>query len=76
MDSPEANGDSRMPVLDLKIWLEWTGDKPTVTYTFYKKPCASEFTILKRSGVSEGVKKSTIFQEALRRIQHISSILP
>ena len=76
VDSPEANGDAWMPVLDLKIWIEWMEDKPTVTYTFYKKPCASEYTILKRSAVSEGVKKSTIFQEALRWIQHVSPNLP
>ena len=41
-------------------------------HTFYKKPIASPFTIMKRSAISDRIKKSTIFQEALRRLLNIS----
>ena len=57
VDSPEANGDARMPVLDLKIWLKWMDDKPIVTYTFYKKLCASEYTILKEVSGQKGCEE-------------------
>ena len=36
----------------------------------------SPFTILKRSALSEGTKKSTIFQEGLRRLSHAATWLP
>ena len=75
-DYPEANSDGRMPVLDLKIWVDKNNDIPRISYSFYKKPIASPFTILKRSALSEGTKKSTIFQEGLRRLSHIATWLP
>ena len=60
-----------MPVLDLKVWVA-EGQKPKVLHTFFKKPVASPFTIMKRSAISESTKRNTIFQESLRRLQHIS----
>ena len=47
-----------------------------MSHTFYKKPIASPYTILKRSAVSESIKRSTIFQETLRRLQYISDDCP
>ena len=76
LDYPENHPDGRMPVLDLKIWVNKEGRYPRVSHTFYKKPIASPYTILKRSAVSESVKRSTIFQETLRRLQHISEDCP
>ena len=65
-DYPKNNSDGRMPILDLKIWVSRDKSIPTISHTFYKKPVASPFVILKRSAVAEGVKKDTIFQECLR----------
>ena len=76
IDTPEHHGDHRMPVLDLKIYIKDSEECPQVAYSFYKKPCASMFTILKRSAVSESVKRFTIFQEGLKRLLHISPDLP
>ena len=76
LDYPSNHIDGRMPVLDLKIWKNSEGKCPRISHTFYKKPIASPFTILKRSAVSESVKRSTIFQESLRRLQHISEDCP
>ena len=75
-DSPEANIDSRMPVLDLKVWIQHINGIPQIVHTFYKKPIASPYTILKKSAIPEGTKKATPFQEVLRRLYHISSCLP
>ena len=59
-DSPETNSDSKLPVLDLKLWMD--RDKEGIQYvqfTFYKKDVASKYTILKRSALSNKTKKST-----------------
>ena len=64
-DSPETNSDGKMPVLDLKIWIEHINGIPQLVHTFYKKPIASIFTIMKRSAISEGTKKATLFQEVI-----------
>ena len=66
VDWPEANDDGRMPVLDMKVWIDMSQGIPRIAYSFYKKKVASKFTILKRSAVSESVKKSTLFQEGIR----------
>ena len=65
VDWPENNDDSRMPVLDLKVWIDKSQEIPRISYSFYKKKVASKFTTMKRSAVAESVKKSTIFQEGI-----------
>ena len=47
-----------------------------VQFSFYKKEVASKFTIMKRSALSYKVKKSTLLQEALRRINNVGPGLP
>ena len=47
-----------------------------VLHSFYKKQVASKYTILKRSALSYNIKKSTLLQEALRRLGAISKHLP
>ena len=71
-DIPENHGDGLMPVLDLKMRVKESEMAPHISWTFYKKPVSSEFTILKRSAGSGSIKRDTIFQEALRRFLHIS----
>ena len=53
IDCPNLNEDKRMPVLDLKIWVDNDREVPQITYSFYKKKVSSQYTILKRSAVSE-----------------------
>ena len=71
-DLPDFHEDRKMSVLDLKVWCS----KYVILYTFYKKEIASKFTILKRSALSETIKRNTCFMEAIRRILNISSNLP
>ena len=75
IDSPERNPDMKMPVLDLKLWINSDSGIPQLRYTFFKKPVASPYTIMKRSAISERIKKATIFQEALRRLMNTSQEL-
>ena len=71
-DVPEYHADGKMPVLDMKIWIQ----DNQIMFTFYKKDVSSKFTIMKRSALSENTKRNTLFMEALRRIQNTSSVLP
>ena len=62
IETCEMNSDGRLPVLDMKLWIE----NNRIVHSFYKKKVSSPFTILKRSAISENIKKSTIFQECIR----------
>ena len=48
----------------------------TIMYKFYKKPMASELSILGRSACPEGTKVSTAVAEVLRRWKNSSPLLP
>ena len=76
VDHPSNNSDNKMPVLDLKMWIQDTPEGPQVMHTFYKKVVSSPFTILKRSAMGAGTKRNTMFQEGWRRINNISPNLP
>ena len=59
-DSPEVNSDNKLPVIDLKLWIETDIDgKQYVQFTFFKKPVASKFTILKEKCIVLQTKKHT-----------------
>ena len=46
-DSPELNSDSKLPVLDFKLWIETDiNGKQYIQITLFKRPVASKFTIL------------------------------
>ena len=63
--------------MDLKLWMDRDKDgKQFVQYTFYKKEVASKYTILKGSALSWKIKKSTLFQEALRRVNNVGPNQP
>ena len=62
-DCPSRNGNGRMAVLDLEMWIHREGGIQTVAFSFYKKAVASPYTILKRSALAYSVKKSTLLQE-------------
>ena len=65
-----------MPVLDLKVRVDKCQEIPRISYTFYKKEIASKYTILKRSAISMNTKRTTLFQEGLRHMSHVSHRLP
>ena len=65
-----------MSALDLKMWTQEGKESPQVLHTFYKKECASVYTILKRSAVSGSTKQSTCFQKSLRKLLHCSEDIP
>ena len=75
-DIPSNHEDGKMPVLDIKVWVEVMDGQPKLLHTFYKKTVASAYTILEKSAMGKGTKISTLFQEPLRRLRNISPSLP
>ena len=71
-DTPENNISGKLPVLDLEVWVH----DNVISHSFYKKSVSSEFTILKRSALSESTKTNTTFIECLRRIGNCSQDIP
>ena len=66
-DTPGKNASGKMPVLDIQVWLSPSNK---VVFEFYRKPMANPYVILNRSAVSAGTKRSTLFQEAMRRLRN------
>ena len=58
--------------MDLRIWIEVRGNVPVLLHTFYKKDVSSRYTILKRLAMSMAIKRTTMIQEALRRLRNMS----
>ena len=65
-----------MPVLDLSVLVKEVDDTNIIVHSFYKKKVSSPFTILKRSALWLKIKRSTLLQEALRRLGNMSQSLP
>ena len=63
-DVPSGHANNKLPCLDMELWLE----KDKVLFQFYSKPMASKQLINARSALSSQSKRSSIFQEAMRRL--------
>ena len=61
-----------MPVLDLELWMEGN----VIRHGFYKKNVSNEFTIMKKSALSESTKTNTLFMECYRRIVNCDQHTP
>lgn len=72
IDYPSNHEDKKMPVLDLKVWIDGDEGEQSIKHIFYKKKMLCPFTILKRSAVGSSTKRNTMFQEALRRLRNCS----
>ena len=64
-DFPTNHEDGFMPILDMKMAMD---NNNKVMYKFYKKPMANKYTMMANSAVSDRVKRSTMTNEAMRRL--------
>ena len=72
IDFPSKYEDKMMPILDMKMAIN---EEQEVKYMFYKKPQSNKFTMMARSALPERIKRSTLSNEALRRLLCCSSNL-
>ena len=71
-DLPSRYPDSKLPILDMKVWLD---DEGNARYTHYEKPTASKQIISVRSAHSGSCKRSVHVNELVRRMLNTSPSL-
>ena len=85
IDYPSKHQDGKLPILDLKVWMETTKGEETdgqdekasvIMYEFYSKSMASKTVIHARSAVSWSTKRTVLTQEVLRVLLNCSRLLP
>ena len=73
VDYPTNHEDGKVPILDLKIWVN---DEGVVLYEHYMKPISSRFTVHERSAITMSTKRQILTQDALRVLLNCSESLP
>ena len=72
-DVPENYDDMKMPVLDLKVYL----DKNNILlHEFFEKPTKNPLVTLASSALPWRTKRTVFTQEAIRRMRNTSQRLP
>lgn len=69
-DVCENHKDGKMPILDLKVWIEKKGEKIVVKHTFYKKLMANRATLKKGTAYPTEKIKSVMIEEVMRRLRN------
>ena len=67
-DAPSNHLDNKMPVLDLKVWLDDVNQ--SINYIFYEKPTKSKLVISKISALPKSTKMKCLTQEVFRRLHN------
>ena len=70
VDFPSNNPDNKMPILDLKVWIDPETNK--IVHEHYRKPVSYRGIIWYNSGIPMSMKKNIILNEGLRRLSNCS----
>ena len=68
-DLPCRYPDKKLPILDMKVWMDNDGN---IKYQHYEKPVASKALVSERSGHSGASKRAIHENELMRRLLNIS----
>ena len=71
IDFPSKHPSKMLAILDMEMGML----ENKVQYKFYRKPMANKYTMMANSAVSDRVKRSTMTNEALRRLLSCSANL-
>ena len=72
-DIPSKNSDGKMPILDMKVWIE--KEEGNIVFQHYEKPMASQKIMHAMSAQSISCKNSVHTQEIIRRLMNSSPLL-
>ena len=91
IDHPGRHDDEKMPLLDVKVWLEEQENtyqdgrgteskenstaRKTVMYEHYRKEIASRMTVHERSAIPHNMKRNILTQEVIRILKNCSPTL-
>ena len=70
-DCPEKNADGKLPILDLKCWVQ----DGHVYYEHYTKPTSSKLLIMERSAMPGSIKRASITQMVVKILENTSQEL-
>ena len=78
VEYPNKSKEKKMPVLDIKVWIEkqQNQDKYEVLYEFYAKEMATKMVLHARSAIPWKDKRNILTQEVIRRLKNCSLSLP
>ena len=76
IDYPSNHEDNKVPMLDLKLWIQEFQDGIKIMYEHYEKDIVSKAVLNAKSAMSTGTKRTILTQEMLRIITHCSEYLP
>ena len=84
IDHPSKHEDMKMPLLDVKVWLERIRisennneeNKTRIMYEHYRKSMASNMTVHARSAIPMSQKRNIMTQEVIRILKNCSQELP
>ena len=68
-DIPSHYNDGKIPMLDVKVWIN-DNDKSKIYYTFSEKPTKSSFVLSKTSSMPISKKIECLGQEVFRRLHN------
>ena len=78
-DVPSNYEDGKLPILDLKVWLETktmeNGKKIKIIHEHYQKEVSSKLLIHKESAISIKTKRTVLTQQCLRVILNCSPLI-
>ena len=70
VDYPSNNPDNKMPLLDLKCWID--PDTNKILHCFYRKPVYRQGVIRYDSGLPYQMKRTILLNHGLRRLSNCS----
>ena len=76
IDFPSNHDDGKMPILDLKMWVEERGEGCRVMHEHYQKDVSSKSVVHAQSALPWSMKRTVLTQEVLRVLLNCSRDLP
>ena len=76
IDYPSKYDDNKVPMLDVKLWLEEVDGRKRILYEHYEKEMATKAVIHSTSAISMKTKRTVLTQEMLRIMLHCSRYIP
>ena len=75
-DCPSNHPDKKLPILDLKVWLQESNGRNKIMHEFYQKDVSSVATINARSTLPWKTKRTILVQDTLRILKNCHRNLP
>ena len=76
IDYPSNNTDGKVPMLNVKMWIEDINARRQIMYEHYEKPMSTKAVINARSALPMQTKRTVLSQEMLNILLHCSDQLP